>query len=842
MCMLFSWQTQAQQIRQWMSLQPIRVEMPAFSNQKNVNNQVFAPAQLLKFSTIDIKNLTPAVGNVEGQTGEFRWQSSAIADGVVQTPSTGKETALVYNAVYLANSDWVTGTLDFHVYTPTEIFIDGEKVWTHETTDGKEPARKEITREWLPGKHLIIVKSLLTADAPASLFSASFQAGKDFENYPVEFTLSPLRGKNIYDVLNGKRVLNILTSPSGKYLLQKEAEIIQGKSNPVTHLYRLADKELLYSFYDKDVTRITWVPGCDVISFLVDEGNGHSFYTYDVETRRQERLVKTERHLENYQWSPDRSYLLYYTSENYSEKDWEMRKLDGMEDRQPYFRTRYFLCKYDFTTGLHSRLTWGNQTTSVMSISHDGKKVILSTDRPDYNEYPYSKQSVYMLDIPSNRVDTLWLDRLVGLQCSFSPDDTRLLISGGANAFGKTGVNIARGQIVNEFDTQLFIYDLTRREVTPISKHFDPSVKSAYWHKDGMIYIVAEDTDYVHIFRYSDGKIERVECPGDYVQLLSLAQQGDLAVYTASDVSYPTRVYTLDLRDLSACEWANPSGEQYKNVVFGQVKDWDYNYKKGTTIDGRYYLPADFDSKKKYPLIVYYYGGTSPVERFFGGRWPFNLYAAHGYVVYVLQPSGATGFGQEFAARHQNNWGIVTADEIIASTKAFLKTHPFIDPNRVGCIGASYGGFTTMLLQTRTDIFACAISHAGISSISSYWGEGYWGYSYSTQAAAHSFPWNRKDIYVDQSPLFNADKVKKPILLLHGTADTNVPVGESIQFYTALKLLGKDVELVLIKNSDHAVVDYKQRILWNNTILSYFAKYLKGQPAWWENMYKDKNL
>jgi hypothetical protein len=165
-----------------------------------------------------------------------------------------------------------------------------------------------------------------------------------------------------------------------------------------------------------------------------------------------------------------------------------------------------------------------------------------------------------------------------------------------------------------------------------------------------------------------------------------------------------------------------------------------------------------------------------------------------------------------------------------------------VDAQRVGCMGASYGGFTTMYLQTRTDIFACAISHAGISSISSYWGEGYWGYSYSTNASAHAFPWNRKDIYVDQSPLFNADKVKTPMLLLHGTADVNVPTGESIQFYTALKLLGKDVELVLIKNADHAVVDYNQRIIWGNTIMAYFAKYLKDEPAWWENMYKDKNL
>ena len=289
------------------------------------------------------------------------------------------------------------------------------------------------------------------------------------------------------------------------------------------------------------------------------------------------------------------------------------------------------------------------------------------------------------------------------------------------------------------------------------------------------------------------------------------------------------------------------SGLQYKVITEGKGEipadtcKVKVNY-KGTLIDGRYYLPADFDPAKKYPLIVYYYGGTTPVERSFGGRYPFNLFAANGYIVYVLQPSGAIGYGQEFSARHQNNWGKITADEIITATKAFIKSHSFVDATKVGCMGASYGGFTTMYLTTRTDLFTCAIAHAGISSITGYWGDGYWGYSYSTCATAHSFPWNRKDIYVDQSPLFNADKVNTPILLIHGTKDVNVPTAQSIQFYTALKLLGKEAELVFVKDSDHTVTDYHLRILWNNTILAYFAKYLKDQPAWWENIYKEKNL
>ena len=94
-----------------------------------------------------------------------------------------------------------------------------------------------------------------------------------------------------------------------------------------------------------------------------------------------------------------------------------------------------------------------------------------------------------------------------------------------------------------------------------------------------------------------------------------------------------------------------------------------------------------------------------------------------------------------------------------------------------------------MYLQTKTDMFAAAASHAGISNVTSYWGEGYWGYSYNSVAAADSYPWNNPDLFTKHGALFNADKINTPLLLLHGTVDTNVPIGESIQLYNALKTI-----------------------------------------------------
>ena len=148
----------------------------------------------------------------------------------------------------------------------------------------------------------------------------------------------------------------------------------------------------------------------------------------------------------------------------------------------------------------------------------------------------------------------------------------------------------------------------------------------------------------------------------------------------------------------------------------------------------------------------------------------------------------------------------------------------------------------TQYLQTRTDIFAAAISHAGISNIASYWGGGYWGYTYGEIAQYGSYPWNNPDLYVKQSPLFNADKINTPILLLHGTVDTNVPTNESQQLFTALRILGKPVSYVQIDGENHVITNHSKRLAWQNTIFAWFAHWLKDQPEWWKELYPTDNF
>ena len=189
-----------------------------------------------------------------------------------------------------------------------------------------------------------------------------------------------------------------------------------------------------------------------------------------------------------------------------------------------------------------------------------------------------------------------------------------------------------------------------------------------------------------------------------------------------------------------------------------------------------------------------------------------------------------------------NTMGEGPAQDIIDATRQFVKDVPQCDADHIGCISASYGGFMTQYMMTKDNPFACGVSHAGISSHTSYWGEGYWGYSYSETSAANSYPWTRKDLFVERSPLYNADKITKPILFTHGTADTNVPLGESIQMYTALKLLGVPTAFIEVEGENHGIMDPVKRTKWINSIMAWFEKYLKNDDSWWNAIYTPKHL
>ncbi|MBT7311502.1 S9 family peptidase, partial [bacterium] len=532
-------------------------------------------------------------------------------------------------------------------------------------------------------------------------------------------------------------------------------------------------------------------------------------------------------------------FIIYSITVEAEKDDREIKRMRAIEDRWTGWRNSSYLMQF-FMDGGSRRLTAGKVAVNNWKISPDGTKLLFFREFPNPNARPYSRSELWEMELENLSTILILEDPWIE-DAAYGPDNDMLALTGSPSAFNGLGRNLPENITPNDYGGQVYLFNRLTNEAQSVSKNFDPSIGNVTWHSSGLVCATALDGQYKRLAVYVPGSVwQLLDNSIEVVNNTSFAQSASVALLAGTSTTEPKKLVAVNLETLETTTLATPGNSKFADISFGEVEPFTPTLSNGEKLDGRVYYPVNYDPSKKYPVIVYYYGGTSPITRDFGGRYPKNTWAAEGYFVYVPIPSGSLGYGQEFSARHVNDWGKMTAGEVIEGTKAFLKAYPAADADHMGCMGASYGGFLTMYLTTQTDMFTCSISHAGISSITGYWAEGYWGYSYGSRALAHNFPWNNPELYVNQSPLTHADQINTPLLLLHGTNDTNVPKGESDGMYTALKLLGKDVEYVRIDGQDHHILDYKKRIVWHNTIMSYFSKYLKDDDSWWEDMFKER--
>lgn len=841
-------------ISQWLSIEPHTVEMPTFHQQPNTRGNTFELRNLLDFNHIQFQNHFPAPAKVLTHINgrDLTWNAVFTdANGYVflEQETSDPDIKVAYLAVYIQADRYIHTNLEIKSPHMLRVWLNGEPIGTKGTTEQEENTVGKVNRDLKleRGKHLLLIKTLRPAQAALDWkVMASLEVKAPWQIEDLSISTEPLTRKNISHILDGVKITSIEPSHDGKYYSVNfsRAQPPSDQAERWTEIRRADDRRLMHSFRHARITQGQWLPNSNRFSFVNTSGGKSSLFVLDLDNSQIITMLEEMENFSGYRWAPNEEFIIYTLREEGSRTDTDIRQVLGMQDRQAHFRHRSFLYRFHIASATHQRLTFGNLTTSLQDISPDSRQILFSQSFPDYTQRPFSRQNMFILHLADMRLDTLWMDELRGVSASFSPDGRFLLATGGPSAFGGIGENVPEGMIPNNYDTQAYIYEIASGKVNPITRNFNPDIASARWHKpDNMIYLLTTDEDYRRLYRYDvrRDRIEFLDLGWDYISSVSLAPNARWAIISASQTNAPSRHFMLNLRNQRSTVLEDTESEIYRHVEFGQVKNWEFASSSNTPIKGRVYYPPDFDPAAKYPVIIYYYAGTTPVGRTFGGRYPFNLWAGNGYLVYVFQPSGATGFGQEFSAAHVNNWGITVADEIIEGTQKFLEAHPYADASRVGCAGASYGGFMTMLLMTRTDMFTAAISHAGISSISSYWGEGFWGYAYSAEASADSYPWNNRELYVEQSPLFHADKINTPLLLITGDSDTNVPPGESIQLYTALKILDRPVELVMVKGEDHHIVTYSKRKQWHNVIMAWWDKHLKDQPQWWTEQFPEKN-
>lgn len=683
------------------------------------------------------------------------------------------------------------------------------------------------------GSHSVIVVAQQVANW--NNVSLDFEPQADTDNITINTsTTKRLSAEQLFDA---PTISGLSLAPDAKQYVtstRSYSNKTANQANVVTEL-KNSQNQTLYRFEGQQPSNMVWSPNNQFLVYML----GSELKQLNRKNLSIKTLARELEGASNFNFY-DNNSLIFSWSKTPEDNNSLTKHYKGLQDRWSYARNVSQLYMLDTNSGLTKALSQGPISHSFEDANTNRGKVLMSRQVMVMQATTHPETELVELDLQSNKITSFGKFKTFN-HAKYANKD--VYVVAGPDFKNGAGRALPKGMLANNYDGQLYLLSDNGKNVKALSKQFDPAIGELHVldNGDALIKVTEQDTQPLYLYDLSKQRFKKLNTGLDIVEQFSYSHERNPQVLlSGTTASTPQQLKRLNIsKNKTDLIW-DSKPLAYANTQIPTLEEFNFTNKDGVEITGRVYIPTNLDKTKKHPALVYYYGGTSPVTRGFTGRYPFNLWAANGYVVYVLQPTGATGFGQTFSAQHVNAWGDYTASDIMQGTHAFLKKYDFVDSKKVGNLGASYGGFMTMLLATKTDMFSASIAHAGISNLTSYWGEGWWGYLYSGEASKNSFPWNNASLYSDHSPVFHADKVTTPLLLLHGDGDTNVPVGESLTMYTALKLLNKDVELIEYKGADHQIFARDKRFDWWNTMLAYFDKQLKGEPQWWDAMYSDK--
>jgi len=638
-------------------------------------------------------------------------------------------------------------------------------------------------------------------------------------------------GKKLFSAADAVRVARVSSpriSPDGARVAYLVAENHAEKDQPgkfVTHLWVVpsagpAGAARQFTREEKSVSNPAWSPDGKILAFVMDAGDEKDakpqvWFMY-ADGGEPWQVTKHKSGVRGFQFSPEgRTLLLTATASPGDEEEKRAKAKDDAVVVDHDFKMAH-LWTWDVATSEEKQITRGEFTVSDPHWSPDGTRILFTT-----NPTPR---------LDDNDLETAWVLDLAGgakrkvAETQDSTRSARWSADGKRIAFlGRSGPEI--------YKQNLFVVDANGGAAKKLTGSFELYAGAPNWSRDGaQIYFSSDDHEAVRIFAVdvAAGTVKPLTGADRVAMLSEISANGGRAVGLLADPAHPDDVFSSDLRFASLEKITNHNA-WLADYALGaaEVVKWKSS-KDGIEIDGIVIRPVDADPARMAPFLLNPHGGPTGAS-LLSFNSTAQVMAANGYM--VLQPNfrGSAGRGEAFQIANQNDWGGGDYQDDMSGVQAMVD-RGWADPQRLGAFGWSYGGYMTMWIDTQTDRFKAISPGAGLPDL----------YSMYSQTDIHRYlavfeglktPWENYQEYWDHSPMKYIGNVKTPTMILHGQADTRVPIPQGEEFYRALYDRHVPVEYVTYPRENHGFVEPRHIEDRLQRYLVFFGKYLGNPPV-----------
>ena len=579
------------------------------------------------------------------------------------------------------------------------------------------------------------------------------------------------------------------------------------------------------------VGKTKFSPDDSLLGYLAPGRGQYSEYqqiwTINTNYQTKRQLTKLKANINDFEWSPDGTQMILVADSISVDK----KTKSSVQTQKPIVIDRYYfkedgkeflgderqhLHLLDIRSRTTRQLTKGTSNEILPSWSPDSKKIAYVTKTGEMDRT--NNYDVYVLEIDSTN-NPIQLTTNLGADSSssrpqWSPDGKKIAyLHGGDPALLWYALQ------------ELAVIDLDTKINSILTKELDRNVSSPQWSDDGQsIYFVIEDNMKSQLAKYSltNQKIKKITPSNYYISGWAksyVVRNGKIGLIL-SNTNSPDEVYFYDENSLS--QQSHHNSELLSSREILKTETISFKAADGEELFGMMVKPDNFDPSKQYPLIIRMHGGpVSQYGLYFNYDW--QLFAANDYVVMGINPRGSSGRGLNFQKMIFADWGNVDADDI-SQLADYAISLGYIDKNRLGLGGWSYGSMLTNYVIAKDQRFKAATSGAGISNILSGFGDDQYIRDYITEIGT---PWDNTETWLKVSyPFLNANDIVTPTLFLVGEKDYNVPLIGSEQMYQALKHLNIPTELIVYPGENHSfsTPSYNKDVL--ERYLAWYDQYL----------------